>query len=411
MLAPLIETLREVNDEVPPGQLDVYLHLLRNFGPEASSVGEAILKIYTSPTYFQRRTPKDAALQRGKLLAVMANIGVPDSAQPLVMEALKKGPVDVLDAGFGYTAAARAIGTFGPQARAAVPLLLPALKDHGKVEEFYFFDWPDGFSTARLEAIRALAKIGPAATDALPLLKDVVERPDTGKHAALVQQEARRAIEAIEAQPARSGSAAEKPLPRATPEALGLKAETFAKIDDAVDEALKRGAAPGVVVVVVHKGTVLFRKAYGYRSLEPEKLAMLPEIVFDLASLTKPIATATALMLLIEDGKLKVSDPLSQHLPAMRRKETEKITLENLLLHTSGFIPDNPITDYQDGPAKAWERLFALNPIAEPGKKILLQRCQLHLAWQNRRDRKWAAARYLHGAARFRPSRTRRHNL
>ena len=164
--------------------------------------------------------------------------------------------------------------------------------------------------------------------------------------------------------------AAEKPLPRATPEALGLQAEAFAKIDAAVREALDRGAAPGVVVVIVHKGAVVFRKAYGYRSLEPEKLAMLPEIVFDLASLTKPIATATAIMLLIEDGKLKVSDPISRHLPAMRRKETETITIEKLLLHTSGFIPDNPITDYQDGPEKAWERLFALNPIAEPGSRF-----------------------------------------
>lgn len=164
--------------------------------------------------------------------------------------------------------------------------------------------------------------------------------------------------------------AAEKPLPRATPEALGLKTADFAKIDDAVRAALERHAAPGVVVVIVHKGIVVFRKAYGYRSLEPEKLLMLPEIVFDLASLTKPIATATAVMLLIEDGKLKVTDPISKHLPAMRRKETDRLTVENLLLHTSGFIPDNPIIDYQDGPKKAWERLLALNPFREPGSQF-----------------------------------------
>ena len=164
--------------------------------------------------------------------------------------------------------------------------------------------------------------------------------------------------------------AAEKPLPRATPESLGLNAADFAKIDDAVRVALERHAAPGVVVVIVHKGIVVFRKAYGYRSLEPEKLLMLPEIVFDLASLTKPIATATAAMLLIEEGKLKVTDPISKYLPAMRRQETDKLTVENLLLHTSGFIPDNPISDYQDGPAKAWDRLCALNPLREPGKKF-----------------------------------------
>ena len=198
MLAPLIQTLREVNDDVPPGQLDIYLHLLRNFGKDAAPVAETIVTIHTSPTYFQKQPLKEAALQRGKLLAVLANIGLPGSALPLVIEALKKGPHDVVDGGFTYTAAARAAGTFGPQARDAVPWLLPALKSQGKEEEFYFFDWPDGFSTAQLEAIRALGKIGPAAHDALAMLKDIVERKATTKRTILMRQEARRAIQSIE---------------------------------------------------------------------------------------------------------------------------------------------------------------------------------------------------------------------
>jgi len=163
---------------------------------------------------------------------------------------------------------------------------------------------------------------------------------------------------------------AEKPLPRATPASLGLSAEAFAKIDAAVKKALDGGKAPGVVVVIVHKGTVVFRKAYGHCRVEPDKRPMLPEVVFDLASLTKPIATATAMMLLVEQGKLKVSDPLAKYLPTFRRKETEQITLEQMLLHTSGFIPDNPISDSQDGVDKAWERLFALEPVTKPGSKF-----------------------------------------
>jgi CubicO group peptidase (beta-lactamase class C family) len=164
--------------------------------------------------------------------------------------------------------------------------------------------------------------------------------------------------------------AAEKPLPFATPESLGISAEALAKIDIAVREALDRGDAPGVVVVIVHKGAVIFRKAYGHRTVQPDKTAMLPEVVFDLASLTKPIATAPAIMVLLEQGKLKITDPLSLHLPAFRRKETEGITIEQLLLHTSGLIADNPLSDYQDGVLKAWERLFALKPISEPGSKF-----------------------------------------
>ena len=139
-------------------------------------------------------------------------------------------------------------------------------------------------------------------------------------------------VAAVFATIARPSPAAEKPLPIVAPQSLGLSAEALAKIDDAVRAALERGDAPGVVVVVVHKGAVVFRKAYGNRGLQPEKTAMLPEIVFDMASLTKPIATATAIMLLIEHGKLKVSDPLALHLPAFRRKETEMITVEQMLL-------------------------------------------------------------------------------
>jgi uncharacterized protein YbbC (DUF1343 family)/CubicO group peptidase (beta-lactamase class C family) len=165
--------------------------------------------------------------------------------------------------------------------------------------------------------------------------------------------------------------AAETPLPLAAPESLGLSVDQLRQLDAAVQQALERDELPGAVVVVMHRGKVVFRKAYGNRSVLPEKTPMLPEIVFDLASLTKPIVTATSLMLLVEQGKLKVTDPLAQHLPAFRRKETETITIEQLLLHTSGFIADNPLADYKDGPDKAWQRLFALNPLVEPGSKFV----------------------------------------
>jgi uncharacterized protein YbbC (DUF1343 family)/CubicO group peptidase (beta-lactamase class C family) len=163
---------------------------------------------------------------------------------------------------------------------------------------------------------------------------------------------------------------AEKPLPNADPASLGLSAETLAEIDDAAKQAIERGDLPGAVVIVVHRGKVVYRKAYGNRSVQPVKTAMLPEIVFDLASLTKPIATATSILLLVEQGKLKVTDKLADHLPTFRRKETENITIEQLLTHTSGFIADNPLADYQDGPEKAWQRLEALSPVNEPGAKF-----------------------------------------
>jgi CubicO group peptidase (beta-lactamase class C family) len=146
--------------------------------------------------------------------------------------------------------------------------------------------------------------------------------------------------------------------------------DKFAAIDDAVKAGIARGDAPGAVVLVVHQDKVVYRKALGKRSREPEHTLMTEDTMFDLASLTKPIATATAVMLLIEDGKLKVNDPISKYLPAFARKETEAITIAQLLTHTGGFIADNALKDYQDGKEKAWKNLFALNPVSPPGSKF-----------------------------------------
>src|SRR3954454_22225852 len=146
--------------------------------------------------------------------------------------------------------------------------------------------------------------------------------------------------------------------------------ESLQAIDKAVEAAIEKGQLPGAVVLILHKDKVVHRKAYGHRAKRPEPTLMTEDTVFDLASLTKPIATALALMLLAEDGKLDVHDALAKHLPAFARKETEAITLEQLLLHTSGFIPDNPSDDYQHGRDEAWRRLEALKPIAAPGTKF-----------------------------------------
>jgi uncharacterized protein YbbC (DUF1343 family) len=98
---------------------------------------------------------------------------------------------------------------------------------------------------------------------------------------------------------------------------------------------------------------------------------MTVDTVFDLASLTKPLATASSVMLLVEQGKLRPSDTVAQHLPAFAAKGKDKITVEQLLLHTSGLIADNPVADYQDGREKAVQRLCDLEPAAEPGAKFV----------------------------------------
>jgi CubicO group peptidase (beta-lactamase class C family) len=143
------------------------------------------------------------------------------------------------------------------------------------------------------------------------------------------------------------------------------------EIDMAVTEAIGRGELPGAVVLVLHRDEVVFRRAYGHRSLKPTQSPMTPDVIFDLASLTKPLAAATSVMLLIEQGKLKLSDRVADHLPAFASNGKDAITVEQLLTHVSGLIADNPVGDYRDGREKALERVFALKPIAEPGSRFI----------------------------------------
>jgi uncharacterized protein YbbC (DUF1343 family) len=148
-------------------------------------------------------------------------------------------------------------------------------------------------------------------------------------------------------------------------------AADFKRIDDVMRPALERGELPGAVVLIVHDDAVVFRKAYGLRNKQPAGTPMTEDTLFDLASLTKPLATATSVMLLVERGKLSLSDRVAQHLPAFGQNGKDKITVEQLLLHVGGLEADDPLSDYQDGRDKALERVYQLKPVAEPGSRFL----------------------------------------
>jgi CubicO group peptidase (beta-lactamase class C family) len=147
-------------------------------------------------------------------------------------------------------------------------------------------------------------------------------------------------------------------------------AEPFAAVDAAVDAALKRNDCPGAVVLVVHRDKVVFRKAYGQRAVRPAAEAMTADTVFDLASLTKPTATGSSIMLLVEQGKLRPEDPVAKHWPAFAAAGKPDVTVAHLLLHTSGLTADNALADYADGRDKALERVAALKLEAPPGTRF-----------------------------------------
>lgn len=144
----------------------------------------------------------------------------------------------------------------------------------------------------------------------------------------------------------------------------------LAEIDTVAEAAIQRGDCPGAVILVVHGDAVVYRKAFGKRAVKPDEVAMTTDTVFDMASLTKPVAVGTSVMLLIEQGKLKPGDRVSKYWPEFAANGKDKVTIEQLLLHTSGLIPDNDLADYADGKEKALERIAALKLLSPAGTQF-----------------------------------------
>ncbi len=142
-------------------------------------------------------------------------------------------------------------------------------------------------------------------------------------------------------------------------------------IDDAVERAIADHQVPGAVVVVGRHDRVFFRRAYGLREVEPDRVAMTPDTVFDLASLTKPIATATSLMALVERGAIGLGDPLAKYVPECGRNGKSAITLRHLLLHVSGLPADIPKAAFAQGRAEALRRICDVEPLAPPGVRSI----------------------------------------
>ena len=136
-------------------------------------------------------------------------------------------------------------------------------------------------------------------------------------------------------------------------------------MDAIIEEGIAQKKLPGAVVLVGRKGKVVWQKAYGARALEPSREPMSVDTIFDLASLTKVVATATSVMILVERGKVRLSDPISVYIPELKGEGREKITVEQLLTHRSGYAPDFDLREQWVGYDEAIRRLIK-EPLRNP---------------------------------------------
>jgi SSS family transporter len=137
----------------------------------------------------------------------------------------------------------------------------------------------------------------------------------------------------------------------------------FDKVSAAINTAIAEKKLPGAVLLVGHGGKVVFEQAYGNRALEPEVEPMTEDTIFDMASLSKVIATTTAVLQLYEQKKIDLDAPVAKYLPEFAANGKDKITVRELMTHYSGLAPDVDLKDswgldypsQAEGIRRAWE--------------------------------------------------------
>jgi len=164
---------------------------------------------------------------------------------------------------------------------------------------------------------------------------------------------------------------AAKELKKVDPAEAGLDAQRLEKIDEIVARGLAEKKMPGCVVCLGRRGKIAMLKAYGMRQLLPRELPMTTDAVFDLASITKPVATATSIMILVERGQLRIDDTVDSIIQGFGQKQKESITVFDLLTHQSGLLPDNALADYEQGSEEAIRRIGELGLRAPTGTKFI----------------------------------------
>ncbi len=140
-------------------------------------------------------------------------------------------------------------------------------------------------------------------------------------------------------------------LPVVSPEDAGMDAGRLGKADEVILSAISNNETPGAVLVVLRDTAIVYQKAYGMKQLIPAQKEMELSVIFDLASLTKPIATATAIFILAERGDIRFLDPVSRYLTGFNTWEdpesgrSEEIRIIHLLTHTSGLPSYPPVAN------------------------------------------------------------------
>ena len=158
---------------------------------------------------------------------------------------------------------------------------------------------------------------------------------------------------------------------QAPPSVAAFDMARLAGIASVVNEAIASKQTPGAVVMVGRGDQIAYKQAFGNRSTEPTVEPMTLDTIFDLASLTKVVATTTSVMMLVEEGHIRLSDRVASYIPGFERYGKGEITVRHLLTHVSGLRPDLDMTmefaSYDEAIARAIEEI----PTSAPGERFV----------------------------------------
>jgi len=154
-----------------------------------------------------------------------------------------------------------------------------------------------------------------------------------------------------------------------TPASADLKG--LDAIEPLVTQAIAEKKLPGAVVLIGRGDRILYQKAIGNRALVPAAEPMTIDTIFDLASLTKVVATTTSVMMLVEEGKIRLSDRVSTFIPGFERYGKQDIAVRHLMTHVSGLRPDLDLADTWSGSDTAIALAIEEVPTSAPGERFV----------------------------------------
>ncbi|EGM75967.1 penicillin-binding protein, beta-lactamase class C [Rheinheimera sp. A13L] len=150
-----------------------------------------------------------------------------------------------------------------------------------------------------------------------------------------------------------------------------LATEPYDRIAPLVEKAIADKQLPGAVVLVGRGEQILYRKAFGFKTYSPAASVITPDTVFDLASLTKPVVTTTLIMQLVEQGELRLTDPVGKYLQQLNDADVKKITILQLLTHSSGLADGFNRREFWQGKAGLDAALAKLQLKTKPDQQFV----------------------------------------